>query len=56
MAKKGMDMGNVKWFPILLLLVGLWFLAADLWGVETYNFTLLPILTVLVGLKMIFKK
>ncbi len=53
---KGMDMSNVKWFAILLLVVGLWFMAADMGWMSTYGFTMWPIVVALVGLKMIFKK
>lgn len=55
MAKKGIDMSNVKWFAILLLVVGLWFMAADMGWMSTYGFTMWPIVVALVGLKMIFK-
>lgn len=53
---KGMDVSKVKWFAILLLVVGLWFMAADMGWMSTYGFTMWPIVVALVGLKMIFHK
>lgn len=57
MAKKRvMPAGKANWFPILLTLVGLWFLVADLGWLTTYGLTLWPIVITLVGLKFWFGK
>jgi len=58
MAKKNLCIPETccKWFPVLLALVGIWFIAADLGWISTYGFTLWPIVVALVGIKMMFKK
>jgi len=58
MAKKKVmrPAGKANWFPILLTLVGLWFLAAELGWLTTYGLTLWPIVITVVGLKFWFGK
>ncbi|MBW2973544.1 hypothetical protein KY346_04075 [Candidatus Woesearchaeota archaeon] len=58
MAKKKTFMGMAypakcpAWFGILVLLVGLWFMAADLGYLGTGGLTLWPIVIALIGLHM----
>ena len=55
MAKKKAAMtckGMPVWFGILVLLVGLWFMAADLGFISTYGLSLWPIVVALIGLKL----
>lgn len=57
MAKKksimGMSCGECPaWFGILVLLVGLWFMAADLGYLGTGGLTLWPIVIALIGIKL----
>ncbi len=40
------------WFGILVLLVGLWFMAADLGYLSTGGLTIWPIVIALIGLHM----
>ena len=44
------------WFGILVLLVGIWFMAADLGWLTTGGLTLWPVVLALIGLKMLFVK
>lgn len=55
MAKKSASMackGLPVWFGILVLLIGLWFMAGDLALIPTFGLTLWPIVVALFGLKM----
>lgn len=45
------DTGCPAWFGILVLLVGLWFMAADLGYLSTGGLTLWPVVVALVGIK-----
>ena len=40
------------WFAVLVLLIGLWFMAADLGWLSTGGLKLWPIIVALVGIKM----
>ena len=48
MASKGLPV----WFGILVLLIGLWFMAADLALISTFGLSLWPVIIALLGLKM----
>lgn len=57
MAKKKSAMGiscgeSPAWYGILVLLVGLWFMAADLGYLGTGGLTLWPIVVALIGIKL----
>jgi hypothetical protein len=56
MAKTDLGAKCCKWFPIVLVIVGLWFIAADLGYLSTYGLGLWPIVVTLVGLKMALYK
>ncbi|MBN1645383.1 hypothetical protein JW851_05110 [Candidatus Woesearchaeota archaeon] len=58
MAKKKTlcPVGKAVWFPVLLVLVALWFLAADLGWLMTYGLDFWHLVVLLVGLKFWFGK
>lgn len=59
MAKKKMAFSPTKkgtWFPILMVLVALWFLAADMGWLQTYGLDFWHLVVLLVGLKFLLAK
>ncbi|MBD3361630.1 hypothetical protein GF358_02440 [Candidatus Woesearchaeota archaeon] len=48
--------GKAGWFPVLLTLVALWFLAADFGWLTTYGIDFWHLVVLLVGLKFWFCK